>query len=105
MANQPNVPHDRVDLYLAPVVLRLDVWLEGWSEMSAHDIARRIAFTTNQEPRDAGGREQALLQAAEHDVVLHGWAVDIVGRGLRLHHGENQVVLGLPAGLQQFLAT
>lgn len=103
MANQPNVPHDRVDLYLAPVVLRLDSWVEEWGEMSEQDIMVRIAFTTNEEPRDVEGREKALVHAAQHDVELHGWGVEIVSRGLRLHHGEHYVVLGLPDSLRRFL--
>lgn len=103
MANQPNMPHDRVDLYLAPVVLRLDAWLEEWSGMSEHDITVRIALSTNEEPHDVGGRKRALIHAAERDVELHGWAVELVRRGLRLHHGEHEVVLGLPDSLRGFL--
>ena len=84
MTNQANVPYDRVDLYLAPVVLRLDAWLQEWSDASERDIAVRIAFTTNEEPRDVSGRKQALVHAAGHDVELHGWVVDFVDRGLRM---------------------
>lgn len=103
MSNYRGVPHDRADLYLAPVVLKLDSWLEDWSDVSEQDILVRIAVATNEEPRDVSERKRALVHVVEHDVELHGWAVDFAERGVRMRHGENQVVLGLPASLREFL--
>ena len=104
MSHPPRVPHDRVDLYLAPAALRLDAWLDEWSHLSEHDVKLRTALATDEEPRDLSDRRQAIIRTVEQDVEMHGWAVDIVDRGLRLHHDGSQVVLGLPASLQRFLS-
>jgi hypothetical protein len=96
-------PHDTHDLYLAPVALELDRRLEEFEGLNGEDVVLRIALTTNRQGRDAEHRAQLTLEAVTHSVDLHGWDVNLTPRGLRLAHGDHQLVLGLPASLRNYL--
>jgi hypothetical protein len=104
MSDSTRAPRDRTDLYLAPVALALDAWLDKWGDIPEQHLDERISLATNEEPRTAAERQQAVTNAIAHEVQLHGWLVDLVPRGVRLHHGPNDLVLGLPENLKRYVS-
>jgi hypothetical protein len=103
MSDRTRTPHDRTDLYLAPVALALDSWLATWSEIPARDLHARVSLATNEEPRTESDREQAVVHAMAHEGELHGGEVELVSRGVRLYHATNELVLGLPENLRRYI--
>lgn len=96
-------PQDRVDLYLAPVVLGLDAELDALAALSPEELGREVALRTNQEPRNVEQRRDLLLQAVAHFVDTHGWKLAWNERGLEIRHEEHRVVLGVPASVWAYV--
>jgi hypothetical protein len=96
-------PHDITDLYLAPVVLAIDAELEALRGKGPDDILMHIALATNREPRSRDEKRRYFIEAVTKFHDLHGWTVSCHPRGLRLSHGEHQIVLGLPPAVYAYL--
>ena len=97
------LPHDITDLYLAPVVLKIDAELELLRGKTHDDLLMYIALTTNREPRDLDERRKYLLEAVSRFTDMHGWVATWHPRGLRLEHDDHQIVLGVPAAVHSYL--
>lgn len=97
------LPHDITDLYLAPVVLKIDAELEALQGKTQDDLLMHIALATNREPRTIGERRTYLLEAVTKFVDMHGWVATWHPRGLRLAHDDHHIVLGLPAAVSSYL--
>jgi hypothetical protein len=96
-------PHDRTDLYLAPVALELDRRLAAMSGRSREELDVEVAIATDRQPWDADSRRTLLLEALVHLVPLRGWQVSWAERGLRLSHGEHELVLGVPDSVREYV--
>jgi hypothetical protein len=97
------VPQNRADLYLAPVALAVDAWLEHAAYVPAQQLRFDLVLVSNIEPSSRADREKALVEAIREAADVHGWDLSLMPRGLRLAHGEHAVTLGLPKSVQQFL--
>jgi hypothetical protein len=98
-------PHDPTDLLLSPVALAIDERLEEFASMDATEIARRIVWETNMQPRTAAEARRALVSCLTYLLDTHGWEVSWDSRGIRLHHDDHDVVLGVPDNLLDYVAT
>lgn len=96
-------PRDIADLYLAPVVLKIDAELEALRGKTQDDVLTFIALTTNKEPFSLSERRAFFIEAVTRFHDMHGWVATCDPRGLRLTHGEHQLVLGLPAVVRSYL--
>ncbi|MDI1289199.1 MAG: hypothetical protein PSX37_04505 [bacterium] len=97
-------PRNPSDLFLAPLLIRLDQELDEFAGLSRPDLDYRIVLETNALTNTPGLREQALTTALAQIIDTHDWQLEIVGRGLRVSHGGNHVTLGLPESVRVFLA-
>ena len=97
-------PHDPTDLLLSPVALAIDERLEELAKLDAAELTRRIAWETNTEPRNSDEAARALVASITYLLDTHGWEVSWDTRGIRLHHAEHDVVLGVPDNLVEFVA-
>ena len=96
-------PTDFVDLYLAPVALRLDRQLDELADLSQDGIHLWIALATDREAATPDERRALALRALQHDVNTHHWDLQYDARGLRLCHGDNALVLGIPESLRVYV--
>jgi hypothetical protein len=99
-----NLPHDVSDLYLAPVVLSIDAKLDDLATSDSRTLAQRVAVESNLPDWTRQDRERALLESIQHLIDCRGWTLTWDPRGLRLHHAEHSVVLGVPANLTEYLS-
>lgn len=97
-------PHDATDLLLSPVALAIDERLEELAKLDAGELQRRIAWETNSEPRNSDEAAQALVASITYLLDTHGWEVSWDTRGIRLHHENHHVVLGVPENLADYVA-
>lgn len=97
------LPTDITDLYLAPVALRLDRQLAELADLTQEGIHLWIALATDHEATTLDERRILALRALRHEVDTHHWDVDLDARGLRLSHGGNALVLGIPASLRAYV--
>jgi hypothetical protein len=97
------LPSDLTDLYLAPVALRLDRQLAELAEMSQEAIHLWIALATDHEATTLDERRILAVRALQHDVDTHHWDLELDQRGLRLSHGDNALVLGIPESLRVYV--
>lgn len=97
-------PHDPTDLLLSPVALAIDERLEELAKLDAEELSRRIAWETNSQPRNAAEATRALVSSLTYLIDTHGWEVSWDTRGIRLHHDDHDVVLGVPENLVRFVA-
>lgn len=98
-----DMPHDTRDLYLAPVSLHLDAELQKLVGMGESELLMHLTLRTGREPRSVADRRVLFLETMARGAELHGWELAVDPRGLELTHGEHRVVLGLPAGVREFL--
>lgn len=103
MSAQHRVPQNLADLYLAPVALGVDAWLEHNTDVPAAQLQFDVVLVTNIEPSTREDRAKALVEAIKEATDVHGWDISLVRRGIRLSHGEHAVTLGLPENVQRFL--
>lgn len=89
-------PHDVSDLYLAPVLLAVDARLDELGALSPAELGQRVAVESDQPARTREMREAGLLFTVSYFLDLHGWTLSWHPRGLRVAHGLNGVVLGVP---------
>ncbi len=101
-----SMPHDLVDLRLAPVAIELDNALQELGAYNAKSLAYQIMLVTNRSEPDlssAEGRQELLLRTATQFIDLRGWTVTWDPRGVRLRHGGHTVVLGVSHSIRQFV--
>ena len=98
-------PTDITDLYLAPVALRLDRQLATLAHLTEERIHVWVAVVTDREPTTVDERRLLTLRALQREVDTHHWHLAHDPRGIRLSHGDNSLVLGIPAPLRSYLGT
>src|SRR6478735_6998802 len=96
-------PTDITDLYLAPVALRLDRQLATLAHLTEERIHVWVAVVTDREPSTVAERRELTLRALRREVDTHHWCLQHDPRGIRLSHGENSLVLGIPDSLRSYL--
>ena len=93
------LPHDRQDLYLAPVVLSLDARIAELGRLEGKELVTAIALESDCPDWTRALREEAVLRAVGHLTELHGWELQWDERGIRVAHGDHEIVLGVSASL------
>jgi len=96
-------PRDVSDFHLAPVALRLDAELETLARLDDMMLDDRISFRVSKVPRTTEERREALLSTVLATVDLHGWGASWDPRGLRIAHGDNALVLGIPENVRTYM--
>jgi len=96
-------PHDITDLYLAPVVLRVDARIEELGHLDRDRLAYEIALESDLADFTRSMREEALIRAVTHLIDSHDWEFSWDPRGLRLAHDAHTLVLGIPAVFLEYL--
>ncbi len=101
------LPHDAVDLQLAPVALAIDKELSALGRLAPDQLEGQIMLAVNRrssELESRRAREETLIWLVTRFVPLHGWEVALEERGLRMAHRGHTLVLGLPATVRGYLA-
>lgn len=98
-------PHDRTDLFLAPVALEVDQRIGELGSLSVSELALRVGLAANVDTRFAQERDRGLLTTIVHLIDMHDWQVEWDARGLRLFHDDHALVLGIPESFRAFLAS
>ena len=96
-------PHDLSDLYLAPVVLGVDARIEELGHLDKDALVYEVALESDKPDYSRALREEALIRTVTHLIDCHGWEFRWDPRGLRLTHNAHTFVLGIPAGLVEYL--
>ena len=99
----PTTPHDYVDLFLAPVALRIDQRLEEFAKLDRDDLHKRVVLETNSEADDRTHRARDVVESVTRLLDLHGWKTSWHDRGLRLSHGHHSLVLGAPPTITAYI--
>lgn len=90
------LPHGVTDLYLAPVVIALNDRIDELSRLGFDQLAERVALESNRPDWSREDRVVGLLATVQHLIELHNWQLSWDARGIRLTHGDYNVVLGTP---------
>jgi hypothetical protein len=90
-------------LYLAPVLLAVDARIEEFGKLDKDGLAYEVALESDIPDVTRSLREEALIRAITHLVDTHHWELSWDPRGLRMTHDEHTFVLGVPAGLLEYL--
>jgi hypothetical protein len=98
------LPHDVVDLHLAPVVLRVDARLDELGLLDVRQLAERVSIEANMSLGRRPMRERALLLTVLYLLDTHGWQLSWHARGIELRHGAHALVLGVPPIFHEFLS-
>jgi len=98
-----SIPHDMSDLYLAPVVLTIESQLAEFGALSLSELAVSVESASTNTDLTREQREAGLLFTLAQFVETHGWALSWDPRGLRLTHGSNTLVLGIPEVFSDYL--
>jgi hypothetical protein len=98
------MPHDITDLHLAPIVLAVDGRIEELGRLDPDGLSFRIALEGDRSGLTAELREAGLLQAVSQRIDIYEWELSIDPRGLKLTHGRNSLVLGIPDTFRRYLA-
>lgn len=96
-------PHDLSDLYLAPVVLAVDARIEQLGHLDRDALVYEVALESDEPDFTRAMREEALIRTVTYLLDCHGWELRWDPRGLRLTHNAHTFVLGIPAGLVEYL--
>jgi hypothetical protein len=96
-------PHDRTDLYLAPVVLTVDTRIEELGRLDKDKLAYEIGLESDLPDFTRSMREEALIRTVTHLIDSHDWEFSWDPRGLRLTHEAHTFVLGIPAVFLEYL--
>jgi hypothetical protein len=97
------LPHDVVDLRLAPLALRLDRRLQDMAALDAAQLRLRIALDTDRDGFEPAQRARDVVDSVCHLIDLGGWQVSWDERGLRLSHADHTLVLGVPPNLRAYV--
>jgi hypothetical protein len=96
-------PHDITDLYLAPVVLKVDARIEELGHLDKDGLAYEVALENDSPGITRRMREEALIRTVTHLIDCHDWELSWDSRGLRLTHDAHTFVLGIPAVFVEYL--
>ena len=96
-------PHDITDLYLAPVVLKVDARIEELGHLGKDSRAYEVALESDSLDVTRRMREEALIRTITHLIDCHDWEFSWDSRGLRLTHDGHTFVLGIPAVFVEYL--
>jgi hypothetical protein len=96
-------PHDLTDLYLAPVVLKVDARIEELGRLDGDRLAYEVGLESDLADFTRSMREEALIRTVTHLIDSHDWEFSWDPRGLRLAHDAHTFVLGIPAVFLEFL--
>jgi hypothetical protein len=99
----PPIPRDYSDLFLAPVALQVDQRLDEFAAMERDALHERVVVETNNEARTRAERIRDVIDTVTRLLDLHGWTAGWDDRGVRLSHGQNTLVLGVPRNLVQYV--
>lgn len=99
----PTAPHDYVDLFLAPVALRIDQRLEEFATLDRDDLHKRVVLEMNSEADERTHRARDVVGSVTDLLELHGWDTSWDDRGLRLTHGPHSLVLGVPRNITAYV--
>ena len=102
------LPHDVVDLQLAPVALAIDKELETLGAWDGAELDEQILISANRSATDLNARsdrEKILVEVVTRGLDLHGWVISCDERGVRMRHHDNTIVLGVSDSLRRFLTT
>jgi hypothetical protein len=97
------VPHDIVDLYLAPVALQIEARLCELAELDRDRLALKIATESDEPDWSPEVRTVGVLRTIGHLTDLHGWSLSWDARGVRVSHGKHALVLGVPANVRRYV--
>jgi hypothetical protein len=98
------LPHDVSDIFLAPVVLALDARIEELGRLSVEQLADTVALESDLADFTPEMRRDGLLRSVQHFVAVHGWEASWDERGIRISHGANHLVLGIPGNFREYIA-
>lgn len=93
-------PHDRDDLLLAPVALKIDERIQELATMDEGALQFRIALEGNIDVADTSALADGIVSACTNGIDMHHWQASLDPRGLRLTHADHTLVLGLPANIR-----
>ena len=96
-------PHDITDLYLAPVVLKVDARIEELGHLGKDSLAYEVALESDSPDITRRMREEALIRTITHLIDCHDWEFSWDSRGLRLTHDGHTFVLCIPAVFVEYL--
>ncbi|GAA0621517.1 hypothetical protein GCM10009547_25310 [Sporichthya brevicatena] len=96
-------PHDTTDLLLSPVAIEINARIDELAALDPRELCRRVTWETNMEPRTPQDAAEALVRSLTYLIDTHGWQVSWDARGIRLHHGEYGVVLGVSPNLVEYV--
>ena len=96
-------PHDITDLYLAPVALAADAYIEELGQLDKDRLAYEVAIRSDSPDFTRSLREEALIRTITHLIDCHDWKFTWDPRGLRLSHDAHTFVLGIPAVFLEYL--
>ena len=99
----PTLPHDYADLLLAPTILAVDARLSELALLDVTELAERIAIEGDHHDLTAQMRSAGLLRTVEAYIDMHGWTLTWDPRGIRLQHGAQHVVLGVPPTFRAYV--
>lgn len=99
-----DLPHDLTDLYLAPLVLALEVRIEDLGRLGLASLRHVIALSGDLPDWTPDMRQDGLLWTLAEGIELHGWELGIVDRGVKMSHGRHTLVLGVPETFRTYLA-
>jgi hypothetical protein len=99
----PPIPRDYSDLFLAPVALQVDQRLAEFAAMERDAVHERVVIETNNEAGTRADRVRDVLDTVTRLIDLHGWIARWDDRGVRLSHGQNTLVLGVPRNLVEYV--
>lgn len=95
--------HDVTDLHLAPVLLALDARISELALLDGDELVQRVATESDRPNQSADMRRAGLLESVQHFVDMGGWKLAWDPRGMRVKHGRQHVVLGVPPTFQEYV--
>ena len=96
-------PHDITDLYLAPVLLAVDLRIEELGKLDKDELAYEVALESDSPDLTRKMREEGLIRTITHLIDTHHWVFSWDPRGLRVTHDAHTLVLGVPAVFSDYL--
>jgi hypothetical protein len=97
------LPHGPSDMFLAPVVLALDARIAELGSLTARELRDRVVHEAELADFSTKLRREGLLKAVRRHVDCHGWELFWDPRGIRVVHGHNELVLGVPATFGRYV--
>lgn len=97
------LPHDVIDLRLAPVALHVDSRLQEMAALDPAALQVHIAMDTDRDGATPAQRGRDVVGSVCRLIDLGGWKPSWDDRGVRLTHGTHTLVLGVPANVRTYV--